>query len=69
MFISNIDNKDKRYYECGRLVGNYLIKSGVPVLSRIDGRMIFAKTKKLQKAINDMPLYLRILRKVGAINE
>ena len=69
MFISNIDNKDKKYYECGKLIGNYLIKSGIPMLSRVDNKMVFAKTKKLQKAIDNMPLCLRFLMKVGVINE
>nr|DAG31333.1 MAG TPA: hypothetical protein [Caudoviricetes sp.] len=68
MFISNLDNKDKKYYECGKIVGNYLIKSGIPVLSRKDGAMLFARTNKLQKVINNMPLYLRLLIKGGVIN-
>lgn len=69
MFISNLDNKDKKYYECSKLIGNYLIKSGIPMLSRVGNKMVFAKTKKLQKAIDNMPLYLRFLMKVGVINE
>ena len=69
MFISNLDNKDKKYYECSKLIGNYLIKSGIPMLSRVDNKMVFAKTKKLQKAIDNMPLYLRFLMKVGVISE
>ena len=67
MFISNLDNKDKKYYECGKLIGNYLIKSGIPMLSRIDNKMVFAKTKKIQKAVDNMPLYLRFLMQVGVI--
>lgn len=69
MFISNLTNEDKRYYECGKLIGNYLIKSGVPMLSRTGNKMVFAKTDKLQSVINNMPLYLRFLIKVGVINE
>lgn len=68
MFITNIDNTSKKYYECGELIGKYLIKSGIPVLSKVDNTMVFAKTKKLQKAINNMPLYLRFLVKAGVIN-
>jgi len=68
MFIRNIENTSKSFYECGNVVGKFLIKSGVPVLARTDKGMVFAKTKKLQKVINDMPLYLRFLMKVGVIN-
>ena len=68
MFISNLDNDNKRYYECGKLVGNYLIKSGIPLLGQRDGTMMFAKTKKLQNAIDKMPGYLKILVKGGIIN-
>ena len=68
MFISNLDNDNKRYYECGKLVGNYLIKSGIPLLGQRDRIMMFAKTKKLQNAIDKMPGYLKILVKGGIIN-
>lgn len=68
MYISNIDNTNKKYYECGKVIGNYLIKAGIPMLSNKDGIMIFAKTKKLQKAINEMPFLLQLLVKGGVIN-
>ena len=68
MFISNLNNKDKKYYECGKIVGNYLIKNGIPMLAREDGLMLFAKTKRLQKVIDDMPLYLQLLIKGGIVN-
>ena len=68
MFISNLDNDNKRYYECGKLVGNYLIKSGITLLGQRDRTMMFAKTKKLQNAIDKMPGYLKILVKGGIIN-
>ena len=68
MFISNLDNKDKKYYECGEIVGNYLIKNGIPMLARENGLMLFAKTKRLQKVIDNMPLYLQLLIKGGVIN-
>lgn len=68
MFITNLDNKNNRYYECGKIVGNYLIKSGIPALSRNNKVMLFAKTDRLQKAIDNMPLHLRLLVKGGVIN-
>ena len=47
---------------------NYLIKNGIPMLARENGLMLFAKTKRLQKVIDDMPLYLQLLIKGGVIN-
>ena len=68
MFISNLGNTNNQFYECGKTIGNYLIKKGIPLLSRSEDLMLFAKTKELQKAINEMPFYLQILVKGGVIN-
>lgn len=38
------------------------------MLARENGLMLFAKTKRLQKVIDDMPLYLQLLIKGGVIN-
>ena len=49
MYIANIDNSNNKYYECGRIIGKYLVKHGLPLLSVNDkGKMMFAKTEKLQ---------------------
>lgn len=68
MYISNINNTYRRFYMCGKTVGNYLIKKGIPLLSREEDTMIFSKTKELQRVIDTMPLYLKILVKVGVVN-
>ena len=68
MFISNIDSDSHRYYVCGKVIGNYLIKSGIPLLSRLEGKMVFSKTHKLQKVLSDMPSFYKALSKVGVIN-
>lgn len=68
MYVSNAEYIKSKRYECGKLVGKYLIKRGFPLLSQRKKVMIFSKTRKLQEAINTMPFYLRILVKVGVIN-
>lgn len=70
MYISNADKITQgRVYKCGQLVGKYLIKQGIPLLSQQDDyTMVFSKTKRLQKALDDMPFYLKILVKGGVIN-
>lgn len=69
MFVSNIEDvSQKGYYKCGKVIGKYLIKKGIPLLSYEDKVMIFAKTKKLQKAIQTMPFLYKLLLKVGVIN-
>jgi hypothetical protein len=68
MFITNLDTKSSKYYECGKTIGDYLIKSGIPLLSRNDNKMYFSKTRKLQKVLKSMPFYLQALVKVGVIN-
>ena len=68
MYISNLDNTNKRYYECGKVIGNYLIKQGVPLLSQTNGIMIFSNNKKLREVLNKMPLTLKLLMKGGIIN-
>lgn len=68
MFITNLIPDKHKYYECDKHVGDYLIENGIPLLSKIDEIMYFPKTKKLQKALKDMPFYLRVLVKAGVIN-
>lgn len=69
MFISNAkDAIQGNIYQCGVVVGKYLIHKGVPLLSRGDKYMVFAHTKKLQNELDNMPLYLKLLVKGGVIN-
>ncbi len=69
MFISNFKLSDsKKYFMCNSLVGNYLTKNGIPLLSRIDKKMVFVKNIKLQKALKKMPFYLKIFVKRGVSN-
>ena len=69
MYISNADKITQgKVYKCGQLVGKYLIKQGIPLLSQQDNYMVFSKTKRLQKALDDMPFYLKILVKGGVID-
>ena len=67
MFISNLKTDDKKYYKCGVIIGNYLIKNGFPLLSKDKNMIVFAKTAKLQRAIKEMPFYLQIIKKAGVI--
>lgn len=69
MFISNFKSVDTiKYYTCNNVIGKYLTKRGIPLLSRVDNKMIFVKTNKLQEALDKMPFYLKIFAKAGDSN-
>jgi len=68
MYIKNIETVKGSKYYCGRMIGNYLIKKGIPLLSRDGNKMVFANTKKLQGVLFNMPVYLKVLKKAGVIN-
>ena len=69
MFISNADTVVQgSIYQCSIIVGKYLIKKGIPLLSQNDNYMVFARTKKLQEALDNTPFYLKILIKGGVVN-
>ena len=51
MFINNIKNLVCKKFKCKSELGNYLVKSGFPLLGREDDFMIFSDTNKLREAI------------------
>ncbi len=66
MFIRNIkDLNVEKHYICNKTIGNYLVKNGIPLLSRIDDKMVFVKTNKLQEVLNSMPFYIKLFGKGG----
>lgn len=70
MYISNASELKKiKTFRCNRIIGNYLIKKGIPLLSRDNNYMIFAYTNILKEAIDNMPFFLKIFLKGGTSNE
>lgn len=69
MFINNLKENHSRFYYCNKIVGKYLIRKGIPLLSISNRMMIFSKTKELQEVIDKMPLYIKIISKAGDKNE
>ena len=65
MFIKNLKKDEKHFYYCNNLLSKYLEKKGCPILSKENGKTIFSKTEKLQKVLDTMPFYIKILEKVG----
>lgn len=51
MFINNIKNLVCKKFKCKSELGNYLVKSGFPLLGREDDFMIFSDTNKLRDAV------------------
>lgn len=70
MFIRNSTKtlNPNRIYLCGKVIGKYLIKHQIPLLSRYDKKMAFANTEELQKEMKNIPFYLRFLLKAGVID-
>lgn len=72
MYIREFKKEDlnnKRYYKCNIIIGRYLIKKNIPLLSRIDNTMVFVKTKRLKDILDNMPFYLHIFRKKDDYDE
>lgn len=69
MFIRNASKVNfSNVYVCDETIGNFLIKSGIPLLAKDGKKMKFAKNEKLDEVLNNLPTHLKILRKVGIIN-
>lgn len=47
-----------------RILGNYLVKNGIPLLQERNGKMVFSKTNRLAEVLEDLPLSLKIFGKV-----
>lgn len=47
-----------------RILGNYLVKNGIPLLQEHNGKMVFSKTDRLTEVLEDLPLSLKIFGKV-----
>lgn len=52
-------NQNKIYW-CNGIVADYLIKKGISLLCKKGRAFGFAKTKDLEKALDKMPIWLRI---------
>lgn len=68
MYIRDLKENNKYYY-CSEKEGTYLIKRGLPLLSRDGDKMVFAKTPRLEEELSNLPIILKILRKVGEKSE
>lgn len=63
MYVTNPENYDKtKLYECNGVVAEYLIANHISLFSRSveQGIWYFAKTEKLQKALDEMPFWFNI---------
>ena len=53
-----------RTFSCGGVIANWLIyTANIPLLSRNGREFIFAKTDALSKVLNDMPFWMKVMRK------
>lgn len=51
MFINNVSKLGGRLYKCDEILGQKLIKLGIPLLGRTADAMVFANTDKLRAAL------------------
>lgn len=66
MYITNIEKIDKdKIFVCNKIIGNYLILKGFPLLSQNNKQMFFSYNEDLNHEINNMPYYLKIFIKKG----
>ena len=47
-----------------KILGNYLIKHGIPLLNRDGDEMVFARTKQLEKKLDHLPFSVKMFGRV-----
>lgn len=60
--ISNSSALNIKKVVCGKVVYDYLIDRGFPLLSKRDNEFIFSYTDDLKKSLDNMPMTVSILR-------
>jgi hypothetical protein len=60
MFVLNAFTFNSVYETKNPIVAKYLIKNGVPLLTKESGTFIFSETKMLQDLLKASPFYVRI---------
>ena len=66
MFITNSSSINfQKVYKCGRVRADYLINNCGMVLLSIadDGKYVFMHTEMLDKALNDLPMSIKLFHK------
>jgi hypothetical protein len=61
MYICNPSSLSDTYKTTSIIIKNYLIENGIPLLSQEDGVFYFSQTNKLQQALNNSPIWMRLL--------
>jgi len=61
MFISGKANTP--VMTTNKVLGNYLMKHGVPLLSRDGDEMVFARTKQLENKMTHLPFSIKMFGK------
>lgn len=61
MYITNPSSLSNVYKTKSNIVKNYLIKNNFPLLSQDESGFYFSKTEKLQQALDNSPIWLRLL--------
>lgn len=52
-------DKDKLYY-CGKCVGSWFIKNGLPLFGQTEDKYIFIKTDEFYKMKENLPFLLKL---------
>jgi len=61
MYILNEQEVNIKKYYCGRLVGKYLIDSGVPLFSKKGEFYVFVDTYLLRSKLKDAPFFIKFI--------
>jgi len=59
MYILNPTSISNTFKTKSKIVKDYLVKNNIPLLSNQEGFFYFSKTKKLQEALDNLPIHLR----------
>ena len=62
MFIVNDCNIET--ISTNLILGQYLVKNGLPLLQKRDKLMIFSKTKKFDEIVDNLPVRIKLLGRV-----
>jgi len=63
MYITNIEQVEDKI-GCNKILADYLVKSGIPILGMMDKIYYFSMTKKVEEKISNCPTHIKLFSKV-----
>ena len=62
MFVTNVETLEN-VFKCKKAMAKYLMSNSINILSIKDGMYYFNSTSKVEKLINNAPVYLKLVER------